>query len=810
MPESYNESFIELRKKYIEYHFKNLNKMQLQAVFTINGPLLILAGAGSGKTTVLVNRVANMVKYGSAYFDDCSENAITKQDCEELEKLIDNIGDEQCEISARLKSLLSIKAVRPYNILAITFTNKAAGELKARLTKMLPNGFGEDVNAGTFHSMCVRILRKYADKLGFPTSFTIYDADDQMRTLKEIYKRLNIDDKFIAVKSAQSAIGRLKDKMISPKQALEEQNDTRQGLIAKIYAAYADTLKQAGAMDFDDLIYNTVYLFEKHQDALEYYQNRYKYIMVDEYQDTSVAQYKLVHLLASKHSNICVVGDDDQSIYRFRGATIENILNFEEHFPGAVVIRLEENYRSTSNILNAANCVIKNNYGRKGKTLWTKSDDGEKILHYTAKDESDEASNIAVIIGENLKNGYKLKDHAVLYRMNAQSNPVETYFARAGIPYKIIGGQRFYGRKEIKDMLSYISIVVNKNDNMRLTRIINVPARKIGASTIENIAAISYSENISMIDVIENAKNYPSLSRSLGPLNNFINIYRKLVENYGNMPIDAFVSSILRTTGYDEMLHAEGEQGKTRLENIGQLVSSVKIYADQRGLDATLEGFLEEVALISDLDNYDEETDLVVMMTMHAAKGLEFPFVFIVGMEEGIFPGEMSRYNDEDLEEERRLCYVGITRAKKQLYLSSAETRFMFGQTKRNRLSRFYEEIDEELLDVKYNNFTQLTSNNSMAQNTSFNGGYDKDRHAYGLASRTFSTKSSMQKPKPISTAASKQQYKIGDNVMHKVFGRGVVQKVTPVSNDIIVEILFEKVGTKKTMANYAPLSLIE
>ncbi len=842
MAETHNEKFIELRKKYLENNYKNLNKMQLQAVFTVNGPLLILAGAGSGKTTVLVNRVANMVKFGSAYYDECKSTEITKQDCDELEALMKTVGTES-KISGRLQGLLSVNPIRPYNILAITFTNKAAGELKTRLTKMLPDNMGEDVNAGTFHSMCVKILRRYADKLGFPTSFTIYDADDQQRTLKEIYKRLNIDDKFITVKNALSSIGRLKDKMVSPKEALNTQSDTRQGLVARIYEAYAATLKQAGAMDFDDLIYNTVYLLENNADVLEYYQKRFRYIMVDEYQDTSVAQYKLVHLLAGKHSNICVVGDDDQSIYRFRGATIENILNFEEHFPGAVVIRLEENYRSTSNILNAANCVIKNNFGRKGKTLWTKSNDGEKILHYTARDESDEAINIASIIGENLKNGYKLKDHAVLYRMNAQSNPVETYFARAGIPYKIIGGLRFYGRKEIKDMLSYMSVVVNRKDDVRLRRIINEPARKIGLSTIDNISSIAQSEDISMIDVIENAANYSALSRSLNAIKGFWSIYEKLTDNFNTMPIDSFVASILTTTGYDKMLEAEGEQGKTRLENIGQLVSSVKIYADQRGPEATLDGFLEEVALISDLDNYDEETDVVVMMTMHAAKGLEFPFVFIIGMEEGIFPGEMSRYNDEDLEEERRLCYVGITRAMKELYLSSAESRFMFGQTKRNRPSRFYEEIDGELVAVKHNSFTAGATSasgvSSSAYGSGFSGGAGKTSTIYGsknssssigkpssfgssssralglnssssVGSRNFNVSGGAKQANSTQSASVKPQYKVGDNVMHKVFGKGVVKKVTPVSNDTIVEIQFENVGMKKTMANYAPLTLID
>ncbi len=814
MPQDIHSKFLELRKIYIEKQFLRLNEIQQNAVFTTKGPLLILAGAGSGKTTVLVNRVANMVRFGNAYFEDTTRFEVTNEDCTQLQNIIKN-GESPSE---RLEAQLSVYAVRPYNILAITFTNKAAGELKSRLSSMLPNGLGEDVNASTFHSACVRILRKYADKLSFPTSFTIYDSDDQQRAVKEVFKLLNIDDKFISVKSALSSIGRLKDKMISPKDALSAPSDSKDGLIARIYEAYANRLKSAGALDFDDLIYYTVYLFENHPDALEYYQNRYKYIMVDEYQDTSVAQFKLVYLLASKHNNVCVVGDDDQSIYKFRGATIENILNFESHYPGAKVIRLEENYRSTSNILNAANCVIKNNLGRKGKTLWTKSGEGEKILYYEANDESDEASHVATVIGENLKKGAKLKDHAILYRMNAQSGPVETYFARAGIPYRIFGGQRFFSRKEIKDMLSYMSIVVNRKDSERLRRIINEPSRKIGLATLDNIAKIAQKQNCDMLDVIENAPKYPELSRALSALKNFNSIYKKLVENYNTMPLDAFAASILSVTGYDKMLDAEGETGQTRLENIGQLVSGVKIYADQRGAQATLEGYLEEVALISDIDNYDEESDVVVLMTMHAAKGLEFPFVFILGLEEGIFPGEMSRYNEEDLEEERRLAYVGITRAKKELYLSSASSRFMFGQTKRNRVSRFLEEIDGDLLDVKEKSFTG-----------SFRQGYGVQKPTGSVYSGNFTN----SKPPTKTTAVGsfkgfsssstvknsvtqnsvnepKHVYQKGDKVEHKVFGKGIVNKVTPVAGDTIVEISFERVGVKKTMANYAPLTLIE
>ena len=468
--------------------------------------------------------------------------------------------------------------------------------------------------------------------------------------MKEVYKSMNIDDKFLPLKSAIGAIGRLKDKMISPQDAMSAPADTRAGLVAKVYDAYQKRLWQAGAFDFDDLIYATVKLLRDFEDVREYYQNRFRYILVDEYQDTSVAQFQLVYLLGGEHRNVCVVGDDDQSIYRFRGATIENILNFEQHFPGAKVIRLEQNYRSTSNILNAANCVIKNNMGRKGKTLWTENGNGEKLMCYEADSEFDEAAHVAAVIGQNVKKGAKLRDHAILYRMNAQSGPIETYFARAGIPYKIVGGQRFYDRKEIKDMLAYMSIVANEQDDLRLRRIINEPARKIGATTVQNVADIAAGLGVSMLEVIEDAPDYPALARASAALGGFWRIYRRLKEAYDTLPLDVFVSEILEITGYRSMLEAEGEEGQTRMENIGQLVSSVKTYADQRGPEASLPGFLEEVALISDIDSYDEGADVVVLMTMHAAKGLEFNYVFIVGLEEGIFPSEMSRYSNEDLE----------------------------------------------------------------------------------------------------------------------------------------------------------------
>ncbi len=688
--------FLALRRAYIENCFGRLNDRQKEAVFYGSGPLLLLAGAGSGKTTVLVNRIANLIRFGDAYESDEVYGALTQEDITELQALLTY---RERVPSSRMEQLLRVGGLQPYHILAITFTNKAAGELKNRLSAMLGQA-GQDVHASTFHSACVRILRRSGELLGYPKSFTIYDTDDAQRTMKEVYKALNVDDKFLPVKNALSAIGRLKDRMVAPEDAATEgRGDVRTQLVAKVYAAYQKKLKSAGAMDFDDLIYQTVRLFEKFPEELALYQRKYQYILVDEYQDTSHAQFRLVELLGAAHRNVCVVGDDDQSIYRFRGATIENILNFESQFAGAKVIRLEQNYRSTSNILNAANSVIANNAGRKGKTLWTENGDGDRVIHYEAENETDEAQHVAQCISDHVANGGSLRDCAVLYRMNAQSGPIETYFVRAGLPYKIIGGHKFYDRKEVKDMLAYLSILSNPQDDLRLSRIINEPGRKIGAATMDTVAALAADEGVSQLEIVSRAAQYPSLSRAARALAGFWSIYEKLREAQAALPLEDLLGEVVELTGYKAMLEAQGEEGQTRMENIGQLMNAVKTYADAQGTEATLAGFLEETALITDLDNYDENADVVILMTLHAAKGLEFPLVFIIGMEEGIFPSEMSSFSREDLEEERRLCYVGITRAKKQLQMCSAASRMLFGQTRRNRPSRFLGEIRSDCLE---------------------------------------------------------------------------------------------------------------
>lgn len=915
MAASLQQEFCALRDTYIEKQFGRLNDMQRQAVFTTDGPLLILAGAGSGKTTVLVNRIANLIRFGSAHGSSWTPREVTEEDVKALKTAIMTGTDAP----AWLDGMLRQNAVRSWNVMAITFTNKAAGELKERLRNMLGGEEGDEVFASTFHSACVRILRRWAESIGYPRSFTIYDTDDSQRVMKAVYKELSIDDKFFPIKSAINQMSRWKDQLVSPEEALRTPaRDTKGAIAAKVYAAYEKKLREAGAFDFDDLIYQTVQLLAEHEDVREFYQNKYRYLLVDEYQDTSVAQFRLVSLLTGPEKNICVVGDDDQSIYRFRGATIENILNFERIFPGTKTIRLEQNYRSTSNILNAANCVIQHNTERKGKTLWTRNDEGDKVQVYTAENEQDEAMHIADVIGEHLKEGGHLADHAVLYRMNAQSAPIESYFTRAGIPHKIVGGQRFNDRKEVKDIHSYMSIVANARDDVRLRRIINEPARKIGNTTVDVIADLAAQQGISMLEVISHADAYAKLSRAIMPLLKFWQIYEKLQESLETRTLDEFAQDVIEVTGYKAMLEADAAKGHEdaadRLQNLGQLVNNVKNYCDQHGEEASLEGYLEDIALISDIDSYNESADQVVLMTIHSAKGLEFPYVFLIGMEEGVFPSEMSKYSEADLEEERRLAYVGITRAKKELYISNSVSRMLYGRTQRNEPSRFLREIEPEYIEETRS--PALERRSSMGWGSSYSdtvpggasgysgasgwgrnsssfggrtGGYNsggrsgylnseynsgahggfgdryskkqnteykrtvstiaemealaddpdgymsgkisgKDYEGYvrdRMAGRTtsgfgenYSQKSGtplndMKRvffagtPAPKSASTGPKHYEVGDIVEHKVFGRGRVLAVKAAAGDQIVEINFEKVGVKKTMANFAPLTKI-
>ena len=888
MATNLQQEFCKLRDTYIEKQFGRLNEMQRAAVFTTSGPLLILAGAGSGKTTVLVNRIANLIRFGSAHGSSWTPREVTEDDVKALRTALMTGTDAP----GWLDGMLRKDAVRSWNVMAITFTNKAAGELKERLRNMLGGEEGDEVFASTFHSACVRILRRWAEEIGYPRSFTIYDTDDSQRVMKTVYKELSVDDKFFPVKSAINQMSRWKDQLVSPAEALQTPaKDTKGALAARVYAAYEKKLKEAGAFDFDDLIYQTVQLLAEHKEVRDFYQNKYRYLLVDEYQDTSVAQFRLVSLLTGPEKNICVVGDDDQSIYRFRGATIENILNFERIYPGTKTIRLEQNYRSTSNILNAANCVIQHNTERKGKTLWTQNGEGDKVQVYTAENEQDEASHIADIIGQHLREGGHLADHAVLYRMNAQSAPLESYFTRAGIPHKIVGGQRFNDRKEVKDIHSYMSIVANPRDDVRLRRIINEPARKIGATTIDVIADLAGQEGVSMLEIIRHADQYAKLSRAIAPLYKFYQIYERLQDSLENKTLDEFASDVIEITGYKAMLEADAAKGHEdaadRLQNLGQLVNNVKNYCDQHGEEASLEGYLEDIALISDIDNYNESADQVVLMTIHSAKGLEFPYVFLIGMEEGVFPSEMSKYSEADLEEERRLAYVGITRAKKELYISNSVTRMLYGRTQRNEPSRFLREIEPEYLEEtrspvleqrsrlggwgsnysdtvpggasgysgasgwgrgssSYGSYGGSTGygNRSGYLNREYNAGESRgfgsgyagrgsSASGYGSSygsrsgsvgssgsfgsgySRPATPKTPAKQINFTGTLATKtnanttKHYEPGDVVEHKVFGRGTVVAVKPAAGDQIVEIRFEKVGIKKTMANFAPLTKI-
>ncbi len=784
--------FLKLKKEYLEKEYAKMNDMQQKAVFAVNGPLLILAGAGSGKTTVIVNRISYMVKYGDAQNSTYTPDSITQADIDMLSQAIENADFSNSDVI----SLVAQRPIMPWNILAITFTNKAANELKERLEKML----GEtalDINAGTFHSICVRILRREIERLGYKKSFTIYDTADSTRVIKDAISSQGASEKVFAPKAVLSAISHFKDKMQTPQDALEMAcEDFYKKMIAKIYDSYQQRLKSANALDFDDIIMLTVKLLSEHPDVLEYYQNRYKYILVDEYQDTNIAQYKLVSLLSQKHKNLCVVGDDDQSIYRFRGATIENILCFENQFDNATVIRLEQNYRSTQNILSSANAVIANNRNRKGKNLWTASGDGEKITVYRGENEFAEAQYVCDVIEENVSNGKKYSDHAVLYRTNAQSNNIERHLVRAGMPYRIIGGTKFFERKEIKDMISYLSVINNPSDIVRLKRIVNEPKRGIGDTTLEKAEQIAQSVDLTLFEVLKQSADFADLSRKSGPLCEFVAMIEHLQEYSETVSLDELLDELLLKTGYEDYLLKQGDEGKTRLENINELRTNLVKYEEEND-EPSLSGFLEEVSLFTDLDNLNQSEDSVLLMTLHSAKGLEFPQVFIVGMEEGIFPSGNS-FGDEDIEEERRLAYVGITRAKKKLHITNASERMLYGMTNRNRPSRFIGEIPNEYIDSK-----DATVRKSTTQ--SFGGSFTV---SYGNAKPVPKTSfANVGESKPAEKAVV--DYAVGDSVSHKIFGTGKVISMKPMANDILVEIEFEKAGTKKLMANFAKLSKV-
>ena len=796
---TFDERYLALRADILEKEFSRMNPMQRQAVFQTEGPLLILAGAGSGKTTVVVNRIANMIRYGSAYYSDHVPAFVTEEDLSFLQDYL----EERSSDSERASQLLANRPVKPWNILAITFTNKAAGELKERLEAIL-GPQAQDIQASTFHSACVRILRREIGALGYESNFTIYDTDDSLRIIKEALKALEVNEKNLSPRSILSGISAAKDRFVDAKTLLEEaQGDFRQEITAKAYAHYQKRLKEANALDFDDIIVLTVRLFQEHPDILEKYQKRFRYIMVDEYQDTNNSQFLLVSLLSRQHQNICVVGDDDQSIYKFRGATIENILNFENQYKNAKVIRLEQNYRCTQTILDAANEVIANNTQRKGKTLWTKNGQGNPIVLHRSRDEMGEARYIAETIMENVKNGAKFSDHAILYRMNAQSNMIENALIRSGISYKVVGGMRFYDRKEIKDVLSYLSIIHNHSDSVRLRRIINEPKRGIGDSTLEKAGEIADTIGQSLFEVLDHADEFAPIARKSAVIRGFTTMIHELGDFLEEHSLEELFDELMERSGYLRSLRALGDEGMTRMENVSELKSNLIKY-EQENPEGGLGGFLEEVTLYTDIDSYDENADCVIMMTMHSAKGLEFPYVFFCGAEEGIFPGMQAMYNPEQIEEERRLAYVCITRAKQQLYVSNAAQRMIFGQTVRNRPSRFVKEIPESLCKIEDTTQTQKRVFDPSQSGPALARARNRANNDIGVGGAVSSTRSAAERI--MAPAAAGCDLRPGDRVKHGVFGEGMIAKVTPMGGDSLLEVIFDTVGTKKIMFKFAKL----
>lgn len=743
--------------------YDSLNAMQQEAVFHTEGPVLILAGAGSGKTRVLTHRIAYLIEE---------------------------------------------KGINPWNIMAITFTNKAAQEMRERVDQIV--GFGsESIWVSTFHSSCVRMLRRYIDRLGYDNNFTIYDTDDQKTVIKEICKRLNIDTKQFKERTLMAAISSAKDELVSPAE-YKLQASTASGYgaqtIARVYEAYQKQLRQNNALDFDDLIVKTVELFQSCPDVLDYYQERFRYIMVDEYQDTNTAQFKFVSLLAEKYKNLCVVGDDDQSIYKFRGANIGNILGYEKVFPQAKVIKLEQNYRSTQNILNAANEVIVNNTERKEKRLWTENEEGDKVHFRQFNNGFEEAEYVAGEIIQGRRNGkFQYKDCAVLYRTNAQSRLFEEKFLLANVPYKIVGGVNFYARKEIKDLLSYLKTIDNASDDLAVRRILNVPKRGIGLTSIGRVQDYADMMNLSFYDALRVVEEVPSIGRAAGKINDFVSFIQGLKSKAEAYTVRETLEEVIELTGYVKELEAEKtEEAQARIENIDELISKTESFQEameEAGQPATLSAFLEEIALVADIDSVDPDQDYVLLMTLHSAKGLEFPNVFIVGMEDGVFPGYASIWSGDpsDIEEERRLCYVGITRAMKELTLTCAKQRMIRGETQYNRVSRFVREVPRELVDLGHTIQEKKPRVDDIVS----------PKSAYAQMKMNFQAKSTLQKKDFTVKKADSLDYGEGDTVRHVKFGVGIVKNIADGGRDYEVTVDFDKVGVKKMFAGFAKLKKI-
>ena len=809
MNENFETRFLNARRQYIASQFNNLNDMQQEAVMTTEGPLLLLAGAGSGKTTVLINRIANLMKFGSGADSYEIPDYVTEEDVVFLEHAI---GVELTEMDAfRADRLCAVRPAAPWSIIAITFTNKAANELKERLSVLL-GPEAQDIWAMTFHSACCRILRREIERMGYTRSFTIYDSSDSERLMKDIIKEMGLDEKTFPAKVVLGAISREKDNLTGPEALLEraeEANDIRLTHIAKAYQLYQTRLKDNNALDFDDIICVTVRLLQEHEEVRQYYQRKFRYVLVDEYQDTNHVQYLLTSLLAGGYENVCVVGDDDQSIYRFRGATIENILSFEDQYKAARVIRLEQNYRSTQSILNAANKVIENNLGRKGKKLWTANGTGDPITVYEAMDENGEGMYVASrILADKAKN-IPLNAHAILYRTNAQSRAIQLALAKNGIAYKVFGGFKFFDHTEVKDMIAYMQVINNRTDDLRLKRIINTPARGLGAKTIETAERLALAEGKPLYEVISDPYSYGPLEKPALKLMQFVGIIEGLAQLLeGGMSLPDFYDELLERSGYVAMLESKPtEENKTRLENVRELKSSINSYVET-AQEPTLAGFLEEIALYTDLQTYDESDDAVVMMTMHSAKGLEFPHVFLVGFEDGLFPGMRAIGDREEMEEERRLCYVAITRAKETLTVCHARQRMLYGRTSGTIKSRFLGEIPEEYVVKKGGIKPKAETENRPRYNTGY-GGYGTRSHQ--PSPQQIARKEHIKRSEAsnlTAPAGAVLDLNKGDTVMHAAFGKGLVLSVLKMGGDALLEIAFDDIGTKKLMAKTASVHM--
>ena len=786
MTEAYTERFLTARRELIRREFSDLNDRQREAVLTTEGPLLLLAGAGSGKTTVLIHRIANLIRFGCASDSRECPDWITEADVEQMEQALRLPGPMTPEIAARC----ALRPVAPWSIIAITFTNKAAGELKDRLEAML-GAQAQDIWAMTFHSACCRILRREIDRLGYTGRFTIYDTADSERVMKDVMHDAHIDERELPARLILNQISRAKDRMLFPEDYEKRATDYREQLVSRCYGDYQRRLREANALDFDDIILLTVKLLQDYEEVREAYQRKFRYVLVDEYQDTNNLQYLLTALLAGGYENLCVVGDDDQSIYRFRGATIENILSFEDKFRSARVIKLEQNYRSTGHILGAANAVIAHNRGRKGKTLWTKNEDGVGITLKRAVNEAEEANYVAGRIFA-MKGSGSYRDFAILYRTNAQSNALERAFKFNGIPYRIIGGTRFFDRAEVKDMLAYLWVINNRADNLRLLRVVNNPPRGIGAKTLETVDRLAEAAGLPLYLVLSDPYHYPALEKSAAKLMSFVLLIEECAALLDTLSLPDFYDALVEKTGYAAMLEAKGDvESRTRLENVRELRSSLVGYVENHPDDASLNGFLEEIALYTDIEAYDASADAVVMMTMHAAKGLEFPHVFLVGMEEGLFPSLQCIGEQEEMEEERRLCYVAMTRAKKSLTVTCAQQRMLYGRTTANKVSRFVEEIPQECLA----NPVQKQRQSPGPQPRQSPGLPYPPQHR---PSRPFQSFATAAAPKEL------PDYRPGDSVVHTAFGRGMVISVNKMGNDALLEIAFDGKGTKRLMARTA------